>query len=174
MWYLGHELGESKLLRIEPLNPDGAGGLSKLGNLAGRIDLALLPSVIFLVYWYVVWDMNPGYIGAIIIAIILTPVFFFFPLWGLHKAMDKAKRAELELLSEQFNKHALTMKQGINIKKHVETPEALRAQEVLERVILLHQRASRMPVWPFDHITLTRVFLYVVLPVATIVIKNIL
>ncbi len=172
LWYLGKKLGGANLLRIQPLNPDGAGGLGKFGNLAWRIDLVLLPILVVAVAWYMVWDITPTYVTSLIMAILLIPFFFFGPLWSLHEAMKKAKNKELRLLSQKFDPNASIVKRWLNNEEGVKREDGLEATEVLERIILLHERTSRMPVWPFDHTTLTKVSVYILIPIIAMVLQN--
>ncbi len=174
LWYLGKKLDEGNLLRIEPLNPDGAGGLGEFGKLGWRIDLVPLPPLMMAVYWYIFFPITAVFISGLIITILLVPVFFFGSLWGLHKAMAKAKSKALNDLSQQYNRNASIIKRLLNSEESVTIEKGLAAQEVLERVILLYERTSRMPVWPFDHTTLTRVFGYFLLPIIAILLQNVL
>lgn len=172
MWYIGKKLGDRDGLRIEPLSPDGAGGLGQFGKLAWRIDLLLLPTMSLAVYWYWTWDLTPTYITGFVVLILLVPLFFLLPLWGLHGAMKKAKAQELQLLSQRFDLNASVMRQWLRGKWDVDRQQGLEATAVVERVLLLHQRASHMPVWPFDLTVLARVVGYVLIPLLLILIQR--
>lgn len=50
MWSIGKTLGRENLLHIEPLHPDGAGGLAEFGKLGWRMASLILPFALYLVF----------------------------------------------------------------------------------------------------------------------------
>jgi hypothetical protein len=173
MQAIGRRLSEENILRVQPIHPDNAGGLGEFGKLALRIDLLLMPLVAILVIWYVVTGtVDVPVILAMVFAILALPVFFFLPLRGLNQAMSRAKQQEVGNLSDQFYEHWWTMKNWLEGKEDVTDEEGQRAQESLERIILLYDRAARMPVWPFDRSTIGRVITSVGVPVLTVIARR--
>ena len=174
MWYFGKKLYNERLLRIEPLNPDGALGFGEFGKLAWRIDLVLLPTMGMAVFYYMAGDIPVVYIIGLIILLLLIPIFFFGPLWGLHRVMLKTKSQELRILSQQYNLNVSIVRQWLKGEEGIKRIDGLAAKEVLKSVILLHEQTSRMPVWPFDTTTLTKVLGYFLLPIVAIVLQAVL
>lgn len=176
MRYFAKKLEEEGLLRIEPLNPDDAGGFGIFGKLAWRIDLVVLPTLIMAVFYYMTGYgyINTAYISGLIITILLIPIFFFGPLWGLHRVMVKTKSEELRILSQQYNLNVSIVRRWLKGEEGIKRIDGLAAKEVLDSVILMHEQTSRMPVWPFDATTLTRVLGYFLLPIVAIVLQAVL
>lgn len=174
MWYFGKKLYEERLLRIGPLNPDRDGGLGIFGKLAWRIDLVLLPTMGMAVFYYMAGDITPWYIGGLIITILLIPIFFFGPLWGLHRVMVRTKSEELRKLSYQYDLNAPIVSRWLLGEEGIKRIDGLAAKEALEIVIRMHEQTSRMSVWPFDVTILTRVLGAFLLPIIAIVLQAIL
>lgn len=160
LWRLGRILDQEKLLDVEPLHPDGAGGLGEFGKLAWRMDLLLMPLVIFLFYWYFTRGMDPVFYILTIACFILVPFVFLLPLWGVHKAMAQAKREEQDILSKRFNLYAPIMRRWFNNEDGTTKEQGFEAQEAIERIHVQYERVSKIPVWPFNTITLLKVLTY--------------
>jgi len=172
MHFIGKKLYEKEVLRVKPVHPDKAGGLSGFGKLAWRINVLLILLIAIQLVWFLVGGgINVAILITLVISIILIPFFFIFPLRELHKAMKQAKCREMDILSDQFNEHYWTMKAWIEGKNEVTNKHGRYAQESLERVLLLYDRASQMPVWPFDRNTLEKVSVTVIVPVVILLIQ---
>ena len=49
---IGKAFTGKNLVHIEPLHPDGAGGLAEFGGLAWRMTWLVLPIALYLVFWW--------------------------------------------------------------------------------------------------------------------------
>jgi hypothetical protein len=158
LWRLGKILSENNLLDIEPLHPDGAGGLSGYGRITWRMSFILAPIIIFVIIASFFSGMQV-YISIIAgCCVILIPILFLMPVWGIHSSMAKAKRDERELLSKRFNYYAPIINSWLTKKDGISEEEGIAAQEEIERIQKLYEQAMKMPVWPFDASTLSRAF----------------
>jgi len=171
MWHLGKVLHESELLSVEPLHPDNAGGLVAFGRLAWRIDLTLLPLVLLIPCWRVMVGADVFWWSLTVFCALAIPIFFFVPLWGVHKAMAAVRTKEVETLSSQFSRNIPIMREWLVNEELYPSEEALPVHETLERVVLLYERASRMPVWPFNIAIVAQVGVYFLIPVAMLAVQ---
>lgn len=160
---IGKTLSRENLLHIEPLHPDGAGGLAEFGNLAWRMALLILPIAFYLLFWWFIRVLpeqsigaGPIFLPAVIILIIMIPVVFFLPLWGLHTAMAEAKNRELEVLSRHFNNNAAAMWKWLENEESMTRDEGLTARENIQNISSLYEHVLKMPVWPFNIRTFVR------------------
>jgi len=163
---------DNKILQVQPVHPDKAGGLGGFGKLAWRIDVQLIPLIIILLVWlFVQENINATIIITMTIIIMLVPFFFFIPLRGFNKAMKETKQDELKYLSKKFRKQHLQLKKLEEKKKGVIDDELRHAEEDLERVTLQYDRAMQMPVWPFDRSTIGKVATTIIVPIVIVLIQ---
>jgi ABC-type multidrug transport system fused ATPase/permease subunit len=174
---IGKTLDRKNLLHIEPLHPDGAGGLAEFGNLAGRIGLLILPIALFLLFWW--YDrilpetrVDFFFIVAGIAVIVMIPVFFFVPLWGLHTAMAKAKKRALDVLSRHFDDNAAAMWKCLEDEESITREEGSSARENIENISTLYEHVSKMPVWPFNTTTIVRLGGYMLIVVVPLLLQK--
>ena len=165
-------LSERGVLRVQPLHPDHAGGLGQFGKLAWRIDIIIIPVIALLIGYFLFAervDVNMFAI-EILLTLALIPFLFFVPLRGLNAAMKKAKELEMTSLSKKFHKNYWLMRDWID-NKGISDYEGSRAEESIERIILLYDRAEKMPVWPFDRNTIGKVATTVIIPLVIVAIQ---
>lgn len=172
---IGNTLSRENLLNIEPLHPDGAGGLAEFGNLGRRIALLILPISLYLVFWWYN-RILPGervdflfWIAAGVV-ILMVPVVFFVPLWGLHTAMTKAKSRALDVLSRHFDNNAATMWKWLENAGSITRDEGLTTRENIENITVLYEHVSKMPVWPFSPTTIVRLGGYILITIIPVVV----
>jgi len=172
---IGNTLSRENLLNIEPLHPDGAGGLAEFGNLGRRIALLILPISLYLVFWWYN-RILPGervdflfWIAAGVV-ILMVPVVFFVPLWGLHTAMTKAKSRALDVLSRHFDNNAATMWKWLGNAGSITRDEGLTTRENIENITVLYEHVSKMPVWPFNSTTIVRLGGYILITIIPVVV----
>lgn len=157
MRQLGAKLDNDEALSIEPLHPDGAGGLGEFGKLTWRMALFVLPIVAYLLFWNYDRGVNLIFYMSVIFVFIMIPIIFIAPLWGVHRGMAKAKKTELELLSKHFNESAGIYNRWLRNRDQLEKEDGSIAQKNLVDVSSLYERVLKMPVWPFNTAILIRV-----------------
>lgn len=172
---IGNTLSRENLLNIEPLHPDGAGGLAEFGNLARRIAMLILPITLYLVFWW--YDrILPGERVDLLfwiasgVVILMVPVVFFLPLWGLHTAMTKAKNRALDVLSRHFDNNVANMWKWLENAGSMTRDEGLTTRENIENISVLYEHASKMPAWPFNTTTIVRLGGYILLTIIPVVV----
>lgn len=162
MWSIGKTLSRKNLLHIEPLHPDGGGGLAAFGNLGWRMASLILPIALYLLFWWYITTVlsgmggGPWFVSAVIILALMIPVVFFLPLWGLHTAMAKAKNGALDVLSRHFDSNAAAMWKWLENEESMTRDEGSIARANIENISALYEHVSKMPVWPFDTTTWVR------------------
>lgn len=177
MWSIGKAFERENLVHIEPLHPDGAGGLAEFGSLGWRMASLILPLALFLLFWWFFtvflksMGAGPWFIPAVIILAVMVPVVFFLPLWGLHTAMTKAKSRALDVLSRHFDNNAATMWKWLGNAGSITRDEGLTARENIENISTLYEQVSKMPVWPFNTGALVRFGGYMLVVIVPLLIQ---
>jgi hypothetical protein len=169
--YLTYQLFNRQRVRLQLLHPDGCGGLGSLAEYASTGAILIVPlgalistSIITatlhktLAVAYPVWIMLSAYI-------ILAPVLLVLPLYTAHKAMKRAKYAELHKIAEVYNQEygqiaqmiwgAKRSELGPGEEQWQEKNVAKRKEKVrperLEQIKQLYQTVENdFPTWPLN------------------------
>jgi hypothetical protein len=150
---------------VRVLHPDGAGGLSPLGEFSVKIGYLIgvygLASVsVTLSESYVTTTKFSGpmltnaLIPLLIVYLILAPVVFFTPIGAARFAMKEAKRAFILQIADQFDLET-TKLQTLFKSDSNELGSGLEKIEELQKI---HAIATKFPVWPFNVENLLRFF----------------
>lgn len=141
-------------LALQPSHPDGCGGLRRLGDLCFSMALPLLLAILLSGIWVVVGVRNdpqdPVTIASILglaIAIVLSIVVFFVPLWDIHLAMLAKRTRYQDDLAERMNKTEKKLQENFKKVKPDSTDSLAKELKTLQE---LHPTARKYPVWPFD------------------------
>jgi low affinity Fe/Cu permease len=158
---------------VRVLHPDGAGGLSPLGNFSVKIGymIGLLGFLVTIVIWtqstYLLsnrtfsFNANPAIISLAFAYLVLAPIVFFAPIGSAHSAMRKAKNDFIIAISDQFENDFEKLQSLLN-KNGAELKEALEKIEHLQKI---HSMVTRFPIWPFNTASLVRFFSSVFSPI---------
>jgi hypothetical protein len=169
-WKL-HQLGILFDFNVHPWHPDKSGGLKPLGHLTLTIAaLFLIPSMLLAGWILAPHSLTSGVdqyenlkpmlkplLGAAVIAGLIA---FFFPLYEVHKAMmrkrrafeariDLVSRSAWERVNELFNTETILQAPGV--------------EEFARRVAVfddLYKRMRKIPAWPFDAIIVAKLATY--------------
>lgn len=167
---------------VRVLHPDGAGGLSPLGNFSVKIGymIGLLGFLVIVVIWsqstYLLADknfsllVNPAIITLAFAYLVLAPIVFFAPIGSAHSAMKKAKNDFIISISDQFENDFERLQFLLN-KDGVELKEALEKIEHLQKI---HGMVLRFPIWPFNTASLVRFFSSVFSPIILSVLPSLI
>jgi len=153
----------SDRVRLQPLHPDGCGGLRSLGDISLTMNYGVCLLAVYI--------SNIIYIGGALekqpLLILILPAFavvaaylFFAPLSKAHDIMLQAKERTLSALNSEF--------QNTYLKVSARLPEygiPLEDAQKIEALERLHSIASRMPVWPMDLRIFTQFLIAIALPV---------
>ncbi len=162
---------------IHALHPDGAGGLSPLGNFSLKITFAgvLVGLCVLVGVWANVSQSQYGLaifsapnIVMVIGYIIGLMVAFFIPLLAARNAMTRAKDKTLYHISDHFN---IAMHEAVEALK---SPDGLKKEQLeqLQRLTALYDTAQRMPVYPFNAGNVIKFATSVLWPVVTMLLKQ--
>ena len=131
--------------RILALNPDKVGGLRPLGQFSLGLDVAFALAS-FVIFSYLAQGVSiaqPVVIVTLLIYTILLIVVFFIPLSAAHDSMLEAKEWAIDQLNEMFKEINSKISPGdkkFNFKQ----------VKALKDVYFLHERVSKMAVWPLN------------------------
>lgn len=139
--------------RVQPLHPDGCGGLSPLGRLSMRLNFATFMfgiiaglGVLTNVRIYGLSLFHPTNIAIVGGYVIGAGIAFFLPLFAAYRSMKLAKEATLLLVHRRF--------EGINrlILEDMSDAREINPQLIqdMENVHKVYEYAKQMPVYPFN------------------------
>lgn len=171
--------GYSKQERItvQPVAPDGKGGLASVGRLSLAITLVASSGLLLAIPWIIIFpDSLAAIIGFPTYLMFLTALFFL-PLLSVHEAMSTAKMRELDKWSRRFRTACERMEtkesDGCNDAQNpCQEPTYLLSQlQCMEAIEHVYARAEAMPVWPSDWKTLRQFSVVVLVPLLIFVIQ---
>lgn len=139
-------------LTVNPVHPDGCGGLGALNRFAVRFTYLLAAcgvGLILLAYIYAA--AKSGYFIDIVLAsaalyLVLAPVLFFATLGAAHGRMKESKQQLLEEIARRIQGGYDLVGAALRTGKE---PPYDRVREI-EELRALYDLAQRCPVWPFD------------------------
>jgi hypothetical protein len=157
-------LFNSFAIRVRPLYPDRAGGLSPLGNFALKLSYIIAFTGIMLVVTpitrnYVAvgtlqFRWTPEILVGLGIYLVAAPIVFFGPLSVAHKVMEDRKDQLLEQIARRFDTVWTSVQNGLSVGVDISgLDSSLKALTELEA---LYETANKFPVWPFNVSNLAR------------------
>jgi hypothetical protein len=159
---LGRIFGADRKIAIEPLHPDGCGGLRPLSAFALKLTafLGLAGATLLLVERNYIFSRGyanelfavPVHVMAVVFGI-GGIVFFFAPLMAPHRRMAAAKVEALHRVSDRF--HTVEYR-TITQLSTLKTEGFAAAARDLESMRKIYDLIDTFPVWPFD----VRIFRY--------------
>jgi len=138
-------------LDVQPLNPDGAGGLGELGRLSGRLNTGFLVMSVLAMIAGLHVSNNLNFSAAVGVFSVIAyfvgcSVLYFGPLLPAHKAMKQSRLALLEDINQRFT--AVNNEVMAEIRSHhYSDPEKV---SELERIRYLYGLVRGMPTYPFN------------------------
>jgi hypothetical protein len=165
-------------LNIQPHHPDKSGGLRLLGSFCFSMVFPVLIGTSFLgVYSIGVIHLPGPYsdlipmaarVGLLLIALPLTTIAFFVPLWNIHEKMVQIKaRYENEFAHhmEEVSKRILTTLDQRMLE------EAKTAKEEMEILQVIDPNTIGYPSWPFDNRILIALLLSQIIALVSLAIQ---
>lgn len=167
---------------IRILHPDGAGGLSPLGNF--NVKIGYMIGIYGLVTVIAIWSqfsyLTPGHTSlfdnkfTIVIGLfwylIIAPLAFFLPIGSAHASMKNAKYKTILAISDQFENDFSQLQQNLN-KGGEEFSKTCNKIENLQKI---YSMANRFPIWPFNTANLVRFFSSIISPLVIGIIPSII
>ncbi len=141
-------------IQINPLSPDGAGGIGFVGQMlvtSALIATAFGVAATGLVYINLAAGNKPlGRMEVIILGLIylvLTPFLFYSLLWSPHRALIKAREDALKPLAEEYQQ--VSMQDLHSKKKNVDAIKS-KTDHLIEIKRQYQLIEETFPVWPLD------------------------
>jgi hypothetical protein len=156
-------------LRIDPMHPDGFGGLEPIGDFI--IKATLIISTGSLIIPFALIAASEGVIGGEFrfITLILTGLYIFIVLLSfivpLLKLNNVAKRYKYSIIKEAVGKYDVLLKELLDNP----TSENQAKIELYHGTYLVE--IKKMKIWPFTGLTLIQVFGAIALPAATLILQ---
>ena len=164
-------------LYVNPLHPDRAGGLGKLGKIALRLNLLSFFFIFYIIFVYFTFGMYFGLLISSFVIIMITIFLFFLPLFQSHKAMKNEKNLLLINLSKKYEKINKELK-ALLFSNSVDTEYFTGKYETTydehQKISDIYQHIEKLPTWPYDYKTLIRFFGTLIAPITPIIIEIIL
>lgn len=150
-----HRIGvffNSFKIKINPMDPDGSGGLGFVGAMlitSALIATALGAGAAGLVYVNIAAGNHPlGRIEIIILGLlylILTPLLFYSLMWSPHRAMLRAREDALKPLANEYERAFSQERQHRKIKADALKSKTDHLVEIKRQYELIH---DSFPLWP--------------------------
>ena len=155
-------------IQINPLSPDGAGGIGFVGQMlvtSALIATAFGVAATGLVYINLAAGNKPlGRMEIIILGLVylvLTPFLFYSLLWSPHRALIKAREDALKPLAEEYQQ--VSMQDIHSKKKNVDAIKS-KTDHLIEIKRQYQLIEETFPVWPLDIRSLRSLLATSVLP----------
>jgi hypothetical protein len=141
-------------IQINPLSPDGAGGIGFVGQMliiSALIATAFGVAATGLVYVNLAAGHNPlGRVEIIILSavyLVFTPLLFYNLLWSPHRALIRAREDALKPLADEYRQVSLQ-----DIRSGKKNVDAIKSKtdhlvEIKRQYQLIEET---FPVWPLD------------------------
>jgi len=161
-------LFRSQTIKLEPLHPDGAGGLASIGHFVSSLGYFLF--IIGFAYSIRIIQQNVvdssgmddivTFVG-LGIYLLLAPLIFFLPLQSARRAMILSRNNLLMDISKEFDT-TFTEIHKLRSEKadHIE-PLLQRHRQIEE----IHRIVEKFPVWPFNLGNIRQFFSLVLIPI---------
>lgn len=165
---------ETDSLDLQPMHPDNAGGLGRLGGMAWNFNIAILLTMAITASLYYTHGYNTPLISGIILQFLLLPVVFFLPLWRVHKAMKIKRKLLLLDISKHYKRVSdiLVQKIAKSGKQSAENYDTVKEEyEEESKLRLLYRSLETIPTWPFDTRTIIKFTMTFFLPAVPWLIK---
>jgi len=158
-------------IRVNPMNPDGAGGIGFVGQMlvtSALIATALGAGAAGLVYVNIAAGNNPLNRMEIIILgliyLIMTPILFHSLMWAPHRALMTAREDFLRPLAEEYQKAST---EGILSKKRSISVIKSQTDYLLEIKRQYDLIKDTYPAWPLNVSSLRSLLATSILPVVS-------
>lgn len=156
---------------VQPMHPDGAGGLGPIGDLSAALSYFAALIVMFISILIVCDPAASGnvvFVAIICVLYVIAPFIPFLSLSKANKKMQMKKTAVLNALNVTFQDQYRRLTKTVNGSGY----DIDNADEILA-VNELYHIVEAMPVWPFDLKTLRRVVSSIVVPLVIFIINQI-
>lgn len=150
--FLIHHVFNDNEIRVQPLHPDGSGGLGSLGKYSLKVSSFSIIFALFIITGiidsYSTGTLMQDYAAMInvIIYVLFVPLIFYLPLHKPRKAMFAFRTKKLQNISEHYDHLHNKIHSDIE-----QSPESLNKNfnhiEVLENI---YKSDKQIPVFPFD------------------------
>ena len=97
-----YKLTRRNAIKVIPVSPDGKGGLACLGKMSFATTLILIPGLVFMIAWILLFGIDLSAMIGLPIYLFILILIFFSPLYSVHQAMSNAKKVEMGQLSKAF------------------------------------------------------------------------
>lgn len=153
---------------IQPLHPDGCGGLSGLGKISQSLNYSIIITGLlcaFGIYTSVNYQgvplIHPTHFIILICYFTVATVTFFVPLRPATKKMKKAKEVTLSIINSGFNELNNEIIENIKAHKIVNQEKFV----IVKKYKDYYDMTQAMPVYPYDIKTLKSFITSVLLPI---------
>ena len=147
----------SNKMNIQPLHPDGCGGLSSLGELSKSLNLSIIILGVLCfsgIYAGINMQGLPVFhysnIFIVIVYLVVAVAVFFLPLRPAAKKMADSKNDTLNIINSGFNNLNSKILEDMKNEKEI-SQERLKA---VKSYTEFYSIAEKMPVYPYDVKTL--------------------
>ncbi len=162
---------KNDMLNLQPLHPDGAGGMGNLGKMSLRFNGGVLFTFLNSFALYHTHGVTMPFAGGVFIQIMALYVVFFLPLSQPHKAMLTKKinlMEHLSLMQKSINDVLIDKLAGGFDSFSKDIDEII---EQKDNVLKIYNETKQLPTWPFNTSTISKFGISANLPVLVAIIE---
>jgi hypothetical protein len=161
------EIAKHDRLKIIPVFPDRAGGLSPLGQISLLLFYIVIVQLLHLLPTSIIYGMNWGYRIIYPLFFAFAVLVFFYPMKAARRPMKEAKRRELERIAVLIRQVYDALKQPTDA---ISTEQATKVEQIVA-LKELYRQTEGMPVWPYNFGTLAKFSTVFLIPVIVYLIQ---
>jgi len=164
---LFHLVIDTDSLDLQPMHPDKAGGLGRLGKMALNFNIAIFLTMAISAALYYTHGYNTPLARGIVVQFLLLPIVFFLPLLQVHRAMRIKKESLLLEISKHYKcvRDVLVQKITKDNKEFVDKYDKVKEEyEEESKLRELYRSLEAIPTWPFDTRTIMQFTSTILLP----------
>ncbi len=143
-------LVKQQTFRVEPLNPDGAGGLGAIGRFSANLSYGIgvfgLSLFLGAIFGGSYTAKNYPLFALIALYVLGVLLVFFLPLWSTHTEMTKFRSRLVKEISNEFDDVFRQLRNSRAESADVIQPLLEKAQQIDEMLGYV----KRFPIWPFN------------------------
>lgn len=155
---------------LQIMHPDKCGGFKSIGDLCFNINIvSLVLGVVFAgMIYFISLKEQPQILLYLILYIGISLFFFFYPIMGIHNAMQNRKTELMNKINVKIKNQNLY--ENIYKNGNVDKEILKKIQDIRK----INSEISKIPVWPFDSETLRKFVTTTVLPVIIVITSKII
>ncbi len=153
---------------VQIMHPDRCGGFKPIGDLCLMIDMFIFAVGVASasIIYFLGLNNQPQLLLYVLVYICASFFLFFYPIMGIHNAMQNYKTEIMNKISIKLENHLTLYEQTIK-DGNIDKKALKKIQDIRE----INREVAKIPVWPFDSETLWKFASTTSIPVIAVILK---